>query len=326
MMDQTHIGYTYWQQPDWNTMPAVKTIEVPSSAEMGVAVEGSDQWWPAEQSQAELPEFSPFGATTHSIDVFNRGKAPFLFSANTDAPWIHITPSKGIINTEQRLWVNVDWKKTPTGKREIPILIKSPNGQQIVVHVVINNPAPSIRKQVSGFVESNGYVSLEAEHFTRATGTSSTTWKRIPDLGRTLSAMTPDPVTAASQTPGGESPCLEYRMYLFTKGRMKVNAYLSPTLNFHGNQGLRYAISFDDQPPQMVNMHAGRTFQDWEESVRNNVTIETSKHMLAKSGAHILKFWMVDAGVVLQKLVIQTGEATPTYLGPPESVIVSKKK
>ena len=28
-MDQTHIGYTYWQQPDYNSMPAVKTIEVP---------------------------------------------------------------------------------------------------------------------------------------------------------------------------------------------------------------------------------------------------------------------------------------------------------
>ena len=29
MMDQTHIGYTYWQQPEENTMPEVIEINVP---------------------------------------------------------------------------------------------------------------------------------------------------------------------------------------------------------------------------------------------------------------------------------------------------------
>ena len=326
MMDQTHIGYTYWQQPDWNAMPEVKKIEIPSTAEMGVAIEGSDPWWPAEQSQAVLPEFNPFGGEAHSIDVFNRGKASFTFSAKAEQRWVRIAPSIGTINAEQRLWVSVDWKNAPAGTHDIPIVIKGPKESQIVVHAVIDNPRSSLKERVTGFVESDGYVSVEAEHFSRAQGTSSVTWKRIPDLGRTLSAMTPEPATAANQTPGGQSPCLEYRLYLFTKGEVKVKAYLSPTLNFHNNDGLRYAISFDDEPPQIINMHAKKTFQDWEESVRNNVTIENSKHLLTMSGAHILKFWMVDAGVVLQKLVVETGESKPSYLGAPESVIVSKKK
>ena len=326
MMDQTHIGYTYWQQPDTNVMPKTKMIETPSAAEMGVAIEGSDRWWPAETLLAVLPEFNPFGIQTHSIDVFNRGKTPFTFSAKADQPWVHITPSKGTIRAEQRLWARVDWKNAPAGRHEIPILIRGPNKSQIVVHAVINNPVPAGRGQITGFVESNGYVSLEAEHFSRAQGTSSVTWKRVPDLGRTLSAMTPNPVTAASQTPGGENPCLEYRMYLFTKGEVKVRAYLSPTLNFYNNEGLRYAISFDDEPPQIVNMHAKRTFQDWEESVRNNITTVTSNHVLTEAGPHILKFWMVDPGVVLQKLVVETGTSKSSYLGPPESTLIAKKK
>jgi hypothetical protein len=37
------------------------------------------------------------------------------------------------------------------------------------------------------------------------------------------------------------------------------------------------------------------------------------------AGQHVLKFWMVDPAVVLQKLVIERGTIRPSYLGPPES-------
>ena len=36
MMDQTHIGYTYWQEPPRNVMPRVDVIQVPAGMEMGV--------------------------------------------------------------------------------------------------------------------------------------------------------------------------------------------------------------------------------------------------------------------------------------------------
>jgi hypothetical protein len=321
MMDQTHIGYTSWQQPDKNSMPETKTIKLSAVADMGVAVEGSDRWWPAEQSQAMLPEFDPWSGK-HSIDVFNRGTASFTFTAKVEQRWIHVTPSTGRIDAEQRLWVSVDWTSAPVGTHDIPIVIIGPNKSRVVVHALIKNPSPLTRKEVAGFVESNGFVSIEAEHFSRMTGT----WKTIPGLGRTLSGVTPYPVTAANQVPGGKSPCLEYPVYLFTGGELKVKAYLSPTLNFQNNEGLRYAISVDDEAPQIINIHSNRTFQDWEESVRNNITIATSTHVLQQAGKHILKFWMVDGGVVLQKLVLETGQSRPCYLGPPESIFVSKKK
>jgi hypothetical protein len=327
MMDQTHIGYTYWQQPEKNVMPEVKEITIPAPAEMGVAIEGSTHWWPHEKSEAMLPEFDPYHQQTYYLEIFNRGQTPFEYSAQAGEPWVKIDQAKGKIETEKRLWISVDWQQAPTGKQRVPITVTGSNNSRVIVQAVINNPASPKREEIFGFVESNGYVSIEAEHYTRAVAQASPPadklsalqWQRIPDLGRTLSAMTALPVTSPPQTPEGNSPRLEYQIHFFSTGEVKVKAYLAPTLNFHNNQGLRYAVSFDDELPQIVNMHANKTFQDWEESVRNNVTVETSKHVINAPGKHVLKFWMVDAGVVLQKLVIETGEVKPSYLGAPES-------
>jgi hypothetical protein len=132
------------------------------------------------------------------------------------------------------------------------------------------------------------------------------------------------PVDAPGATPGKDSPCLEYQMYLFSTGKVEVAAILAPTLNFVPGRGLRYAMSFDDEAPQVVtlvpqNYNARNGNRDWEKSVEDNARYGHTTHTLAKSGYHTLKFWMVDPGVVLQKLVVDLGGVKPSYLGPPES-------
>jgi beta-xylosidase len=330
MMDQTHISYTSWQQPERDTVPAVMTIALPKTPEMGVAIEGSDRWWPGDTLAAALPEIDPYNRQAPFIEIFNRGTTSFPYSVEARDRCIKIDAPQGRLASEKRITVRVDWEKAPAGRSEIPITVSGPHNLRVVVRAVINNHALPGRKEVSGFVESNGCVSIEAEHYAEAVTAPPVFWQRIPDLGRTLSALTPMPVTASPVTPGGASPHLEYRMHLFTAGKVTVHAYFSPTLNFrtdpqHPGRGLRYAISFDGEEPYVVDMHQDDTIPDWKyplrwmKTVRENIRIMTTQHTIENPGEHTLKFWMVDPGVVLQKLVIETGTLKPSYLGPPES-------
>jgi len=131
--------------------------------------------------------------------------------------------------------------------------------------------------------------------------------------------MTIFPMTAESTTTPQSSPCLEYRMYLFRSGTVEVETVLAPTLNFVPGRGLRYALSFDDQAPQIVDALAANSVADWSKTVEDSVRKVKSTFTLAEAGYHTLKFWMVDPGVVLQKIVVDLGGAKPSYVGPPES-------
>lgn len=322
LMDQTHIGYTYWQQPASNTMPAVVAVELPETAKMAVAIEGSASAWPGSPEEAAL-HFDAFNQPRRFVDVFNRGQGEFEFNATASAPWIRLDARRGRVKSEQRVWVSVDWRRAPKGTAANSITITSPAGASVTIKLITFNPVSPRRQEITGFVETEGCVAIEAEHFARKTDTAAR-WEKVADYGRTLSSMTIFPVTAASATPPLNSPHLEYPMHLFSTGKVEVAAIIAPTLNYVPDRGLRFAVSFDDEPPQVLTAVPKGFFvdngnRDWEESVRNNCREIKSTHTIPQPGPHVLKIWMVDPAVALQRIVVNTGGVKPSYLGPPES-------
>ncbi len=171
------------------------------------------------------------------------------------------------------------------------------------------------------FFEKDGYVSIAANDYTRAVNSNNINWQVLPDHGRTGSAITPFPVTAMKQVPGNQAPHLEYDIYFYeAKDSVKLQAYFSPTLNFHADEGLQYAVSIDNEAPQIISINKDDNNQRlWNDWVANNIIIRHTQHRISSPGKHVLKFWMVSPGVVLQKLVVDLGGVKQSYLGPPET-------
>ncbi|MEX2602547.1 MAG: glycosyl hydrolase 115 family protein, partial [Gracilimonas sp.] len=305
-MSQTHIGYTYWQQPEKNSIPETETLDVPEKADMGVSIMGSEKWWPNAKSEAKLPQFDVFNKQNYYLEVFNRGATPFSYSVESDSEWLKVSGATGEVKKQERLLVNVDWDKVPEGKNTGTITISSEAGGPVTVIAEAFNPTSPQAGNFNGFIESNGYVAIEAEHFSRNVAAGGTEWIKVPKLGRTKSAMTLEPVTSETKTAGSEeSPRLEYDLHLFSDGEVEVKVYLSPTLDYYmDHPGLRYGISLNNEEPQVVNIHED---YNWYELVGNSINIKSSTHVIDEPGHHVLKIWMVDPGIVIQKIVVETG-------------------
>jgi hypothetical protein len=233
MMDQTHIGYTYWQQPNKQKMPDVKYVT------------------------EEVVVTDPAGIPNNRVDD------PLKFPKNI----------KGNV-----------------------------------------------------FYEYNKYISINADHFTKAISSDKIKWQILPDHGRTGSAVTTMPVMAAAQIPSPGSPHLEYDVFVYDTGTITLQCFFSPTLNFHNDEGSQYAISVDNETPQVVSINKeDNNTRTWEEWMRNNIIVKTTNHSITTPGKHVIKYWMVSPAVVLQKIVGDMGGLLPSYLGPPETRSANSK-
>ncbi|WP_440962819.1 glycosyl hydrolase 115 family protein [Massilia sp. GER05] len=316
MMAQTHIGYTSWRDPATNIMPEVREIALPAAPALGVAVEGSEAAWPAAKD-LRLPAFEPFDKANRYIEVFDRGAAPVAWTARAEQPWIVLGESSGTTDKSKRITVDVRWDQVPAGATSGRVQVSGPDGQRAAVEVPLRH-ADQRGTKVAGFVETGGTVAIEAEHYSRALAPAGREWLRVPGLGRTLSGMTTLPVDAPALAPA-DGMRLEYDVYLFEPGKVNVQATLAPTLKFRPGAGFRYAVSIDDEAPRIVDVHADASLQHWEKIVTDGVAQFTTAHEVKAAGRHTLKFWALDPGLVLQRVVIDAGGLKPSYLGPQES-------
>jgi hypothetical protein len=170
------------------------------------------------------------------------------------------------------------------------------------------------------FVEKDGYVAIEAEHFSKANNSERIHWEVIPDFGKTKSGITTFPQNLYPDKQ--ENIFVEYEIDFTSAGNFNVELLLAPTLNFNSNQGLRYEVSFDGENPQLVNFN-GKYRGELGKWQAEHIIHSVTAHQILKAGRHILRFRVLDPGIVLEKILINTGGLKPSYLGAPESDRIS---
>jgi hypothetical protein len=327
--DDVHIGYTNWAEPRVSNMAQIHLTSVPvtHSAALGVAVENSAAAWPGVAGTPMLPRFDSIAQQRHFIDVFNRGACTVDYTVTPSAPWIVASASKGSVAKDQRIWISIDWSKVPKGAASGSVRIAQGDTAVSVKVKAVSAPDVS-RATLTGFVEDDGFVSIEPEHYSAKLDAGDLKWIRVQDYGRTLSAMRGEgPVGFGPLDPAKGTPHLEYKTYFFTSGEANVECILAPNLAFIPGRELRFAVSIDDQKPVLITgvpttvAASGTSWSggEWAKNVMDEARIASGKVQISSTGYHTLKVWMVDPGITIQKILIDLGGLKPSYLGPPES-------
>jgi hypothetical protein len=334
MMDQKHIGWTYWQQPPLEVMPAVSYVHPLPTGAFGAAFEGSMVTLPANdifQGGAAVPPLSAVGNCETTVTVFNRGKTRVSWMASTDVPWLVVEPGSGTLAGTGQCDVSVSIRSCSelSTAKEAYVTFEGvgPEGPcKTRLKIPVEHPLDGAPKDFSGFAITQGCAAIEAVDYSRAVSGEGLAWKALPDFGRTKGGVTAFPVVHDRVTLAPDSPRLEYDVYFGKAGEAAVELDVAPTLDFLSGDGIHVAVSFDDETPQTLHVGTRAGMPDWDKAVGEGVRKLASKHTIAKAGVHVLKVWYVDPGVVVERAVIDMGGVRPSYLGPISQNKITLKK
>jgi len=226
--------------------------------------------------------------------------------------WRHIVTENGVSPKE--------WRRF---QRDTKIAFPKPAADNVCPDAPgdrgeLTNPAGA---KSGDFVERDAVVSIHAGNFiTKKDLPSGAGWRSIPGLGRTGSAVTVLPSTATITS--GSPPSLGYRFHTTSNHPATLRVRLLPTHPLVSGNGLRFAVSIDGAAPLPIAVTSGfdPKSREWSERVLANATEATLKlPNPLKPGAHTLSLIAVDAGVVVDKIVIDLGGLKASYDGPAET-------
>ncbi|KAL0577902.1 CCR4-NOT core subunit cdc39 [Marasmius crinis-equi] len=353
IMRQTHYGFTSdWRPPYRDALISLSYVQlrqdsIPAVGQMGVSVEGnwgslvglfnegSELAMPSRGtllSGVTLPSMDPFGAKTRWFEVYGRGSAELDWSAQTDEEWVKLSASSGRLskgNWDNRVEVSIDWDQVPDGFNSTTLIrINATKGYEEVHLPVIKNTAPT---GFSGFVQGDGFVSMEAAHFTDKGGeTEDVAYEEVPYLSRTFNgsgAVGLFPVTANTSSFG---PWLEYKFYWFSAAKnVTATLYFTMALDTDPNNPLQFTVALDSETPgdairlAAAPANAGDLPTGWSDAAQNLVWKKTVNLGDISAGEHSVRYWASKPEILLEKIEIaSSGSSRTSYLGLPESLVL----
>jgi hypothetical protein len=346
MMLDIHMGYKIWSMPKENTLPKLVEVTPLPTPTMGVAIEGSELAWPGSDAPATLPVFDILNKQIYYIDIFNRGTGSFEFDTKANKPWIKLSQTKGSVEKESRIQVEIDWKSVPEDKSDGIIDIKQGDKLIQVKVNTIKAPVPKIKEPYFGGL--TGEFSIPSNKYNANVPGEQAKWIELPDLGRSEACMGIFPVTAQSATPE-TSPRLEYKVLLNEKGKATICLGILPTQDVFPQRGLRLAVALDNDVTQIIDARKGLvdTFSEYTPTnlanskvlkplpppnkdialigvgkLRRNEVFDNLRWLdveldVKEPGIHTLKVFMIDPEVVLERIVVNPDNNHSSYFGAP---------
>ncbi len=305
--------------------PDIPSITIDETAGWGIAPEGwvnKDSSLLNNKTGYQLPGFDPLNRQQYFIDLFINNQQALDWTATVSAPWIKLSRVKGRISPETghqqtRILVSVDWSKLPVTTATTGTIRFTGAGKEYSVSVKANRLNS---KGFRGFIENNGYVSIQASHYNWIKQQYASTWEKEPGTGyngETLRSgwktVTNPEMLKDSSWIKSNCSVAEYDFYTFTAASASLTVFSIPTHPLNNRFSMRYAVSVDNGPLQIVDFRTFGRSEEWKQQVLRNRAERKINLTYLDKGPHRLRVYALDPGVLLDALLIDLGGLKKGY-------------
>ncbi|WP_040949799.1 glycosyl hydrolase 115 family protein [Gorillibacterium massiliense] len=329
-----HIGFTKWNEDECK-YPVLMQVMPAGKPRLMVSVDGTDQHSEGSSwhvNKLYMRDFKRPDMTEASFTISSVSDLDAPYEITCEVPWLICSSYNGMLDgktkASERIKVQIDRSKM-NQETEASIVVKIPSGTCTII-VDAKQPEQSGLPEKT-FVDTHGYVAIEAEHYYAKSDSGLAGFQVIDGYGKTISGMKVFPTTQYF-TAGQDAPYLEYQFVVHEAGAYEVELYMQPSNPVTTDNTLSYGIQVNDGKIDVMNtipkgLKVGKESNlEWAASVLDNIRCHSSE-VICNSGLNQVKIFAVSPGFVLEKLVIYPAGKKPaeSYLGPTESYYIGKK-
>ncbi|KJD31578.1 hypothetical protein PK35_14340 [Tamlana nanhaiensis] len=286
---------------------------------IGISVEDTSS---TKSGIPKLPTFYVNDTASYFIDVFLVKNNQASWSFENIPNWIKLSQVSGELNDrvlEKRIQVSIDWNlwKASGEPLSAQIKIKS-EGFNETIQINTSNSYQNLSE--ASLVEKNGLAVIYASSFSNIHKTEKTFWEKQTGFGHTQSVMQAKPLNAKSTENTTEAAYLEYDIETETitnEAILKIVAIPTHPLTTDGD--VRIKVQWNNEPIQELSFKTYGRSNTWKQNVLTNKAIKQMKVSLKTKGKQTLKIFMVDAGVALDYMVLNTKNKKLGYKLPKET-------
>jgi hypothetical protein len=322
-----HIGFVSWCDEGCK-YPIMMKIEPANKPRMIVAPANSTtykvsgSWRPG---QITIRDFIHQDVQEVKIDIALGSRPTVDYQISTVCPWLRVSRRGGCLLKKDVLTLSID-RRYLIGKDTGEVLITSHNNK-IVILVEAEN-ADTIGLDTMTFLESEGYIAMEAEHYYKKYDVKIGGFGKLDNYGRTLSAMKVLP-PICDFTMQTDRPYLEYCFVAEREGMYTVDFYLAPSNTAFVDRKLYLGIQINEGEMKIENAVSDKfksldlSSSEWVSAVRENIRIYKSD-VYCKKGINNLRIYAVSPSLVLERIILYSADSKipVSYLGPVESFYI----
>ncbi len=300
----------FWNQP-WDrpagwayAAPFVQRVDAPARSRLAVMPEGHSLPMDSDGRDG-VPPIGRGPQQRRFVDLFATGAEPVAVRVEAD-PWLRLDRTPQTVRRWERLWIDVDWDRVPSGVDAGALHIASGDA-------VLDVPVPLVTAAVpDGAASLNGdRIALEAEDGLPETATQAARWHRLDGIGWNGAVVLIEPRTMPSLTDLDEvatAPSLSFRIFVPADTPAHLDVHALPTQPPHAGRSLRCALSLDGARPTWVEFPEDDEYGPlWSERVLR-ARMTTSVPLALSAGTHELHLYGTDPSLVLDALDVRLAE------------------
>lgn len=339
-MSSYHTGFRGWDDKDW-TYPTVESVVPIPAGKIVVSFRGSEEYHLGVHWQDKGPltndDFLREDTEEVILDIDSRGNVPFSYEVELDKLWLMCSEPKGRVEIEKggRKSLCFTIKRDVLHGKEcasVKIRVNFDNGETTYSDLMFVAENLTLEKETTGkpmFLETQGYCSIRAEHFSGKRDVGKGGFQIVDYLGREGAAMKAFPATT-TYTSVEEAPYLKYDMVAQQTGKYHLEILLLARNSAVRDGQMRFAISVNEDKPQELYAVSEQYYtewfcEEWASGVLDHARRVTTEVTL-KKGENEIFVYAGEPGVIIEKLILYpVGNQIPkSYLGPEESYFVLK--